>query len=216
MRQYADSHGDEWSPVTVPDPITERILSDSPYERLRAQQFSYLVQPIDRKLLWQSGLLFLLAALLPVLAVLPASIRTSYLPNVVIASPKVAFLALVAVLIVAGTGVGHALVEYARLRLQPLDEGQARELVTLEGLCSMLGFGTGGFATLVTYALVLIGFGGQEALNAFLEAGGGNPFAPSAFGVTVGMVAITALVSAAALQLAAASLHLQAVRLEQT
>lgn len=192
------------------DPIAERLLSDSPYQRLRARQFSYFVQPISRKLVWQSYLLFSLAALLPILAALPSGIRDAYLPDVATGTPKLAFVAFVAVVFVAGTGLGHAVVEAARLRLRPLDEAHARELVTLEGLCSMLGFGTGGLATAATYALVALGFAGRETLEAFLAAGGGNPFAASNLGVTVGFVAIVALLSAVALQFLSAYLGVRA------
>jgi hypothetical protein len=201
---------DALTSVSPDDPITQRVLSDSPYDRLRARQFSYFAQPIDRKLAWQSYLLFALAALLPVLATFPAEIRRTYFADVAAASPKLAFIALVAVVFVAGTGVGHAIVETARLRLQPLDERQARELVTFETLCSMLGFGTGGFATLSTYVLVIMGFGGEQTLDAFLALGGGNPFVSSGLGVSVGIVAVTALVSGVLLQVLSAHLHVRA------
>ncbi len=196
--------------MSFDDPIAEKLLSDSPYERLRARQLSYFVQPIDRKLAWQSYLLFALAGLLPVLSVLPATVRRAYLPTVASSSPKLAFVALVAVVFVAGTGVGHALVEYFRIERGPLDERQARELVTFESLCSMLGFGTGGLATVSTYALVLLGFGGRDLLSAFLAAGGGNPFEPSTLGVTVGFVAVVALLCAVALQTLSAYLYVRA------
>ena len=199
--------------VRPDDPIAERLLSDSPYERLRARQFSYFAQPIDRKLALQSYLLFALAAILPLLAVFPPALRRTYFADVATASPKLAFVALVAVVFVAGTGIGHAVVEHARLRLRPLDERQARELVTVETMCSMLGFGTGGFATLATYLLVALGFGGERALDALLAAGGGNPFAPSNLGVTVGTVAVLALVSGVALQTLSAHLHVRGVLL---
>jgi hypothetical protein len=192
------------------DPIARRLLSDSPYERLRARQFSYFAQPIDRKLEWQSYLLFALAALLPILATLPPSIRETYFADAASASPKLAFIALVAVVFVAGTGLGHAIVERRRLCRQPLDERQARELITFETVFSMLGFGTGGFATLSTYVLVLIGFGGEATLSTLLAAGGGNPFAPNDLGVSVGTVVVLALVSAAVLQVLSAHLHVRA------
>lgn len=197
--------------VRPDDPIAERVLSDSPYERLQARQFSYFAQPIDRKLALQSYLLFALAALLPIIAAFPPGLRRVYFADVAAASPKVAFIALVAVVFVAGTGVGHAIVEHVRLRLRPLDEHQARELVTFETLCSMLGFGTGGFATLSTYVLVLMGFGGERLLDAFLALGGGNPFAPSNLGVSVGTVTVLALVSGVALQVLSAHLHVRAM-----
>jgi hypothetical protein len=196
--------------VSIDDPLAEKLLSDSPYDRLRARQFSYFRQPIDRKVAWQSYLLFALAAFLPVLSLVPSSIRLTYLGDVATASPKVAFIALVAVVFVAGTGVGHALVGHFRLRRRPLDERQARELVTFEAVFSMLGFGTGGLATLTTYALVLVAFGGEEVLARLLAAGGGNPFAPNDLGVTVGMVTVVALVAGVVLQTVSAHLHVAA------
>lgn len=204
--------GSEAPPGMYPDdPIAERILSDSPYDRLRARQFSYFNQSIDRKLALQSYLLFALAALLPVLAFVPASVRRTYIADIATSSPRLAFVAFVAVVFVGGTGVGHALVEHARFRLQPLDERQARELVTFETLCSLLGFGTGGFATLTTYLIVFLGFGGESALDALLAAGGGNPFAPSELGVTVGTVAVLAMVSGVALQVLSAHFHVRSI-----
>lgn len=182
------------------DPITERVLSESPYDRLRAQQFSYFPQPVDRKLAWQSYLLFALALLLPVLALTPASIRQAYFAEVATATPKVAFVALVATVLVAGAGVGLSVTERVRLSRQPLDEHTARDIVTFEELFSVVGFGTGGFATLSVYVLVLLGFGGHQVLDSFLAVGGGNPFASSNLGATVGTVAVTALVCAVVLQ----------------
>jgi hypothetical protein len=201
--------------VSFDDPIADMLLSDSLYDRLRARQLSYFAQPIDRKLTWQSYLLFALAALLPVLWFLPSGVREAYLPTVASSSPKLTFVALVAVVFVSATGVGHAFVEYVRVRFYPLDERQARDLVAFEGLCSMLGFGTGGLAAFSTYALVLLGFGGRDLIEAFLAAGGGNPFAPSALNITVGLVAVVALLSAVGLQLLSAYLHVRAVRFDR-
>lgn len=47
-----------------------------------------------------------------------------------------------------------------RFGLEPsLTEVQALELFNLESLCSLVGFLTGGFATLDTYVFLLVGFG---------------------------------------------------------
>lgn len=182
------------------DPIADRVLSESPYDRLRVQQFSYFAQSVDRKLAWQSYLLFALALLLPVLALTPASIRQEYFADVATATPKVAFVALVATVLVAGAGVGLSVTERVRLGRQPLDERTARDIVTFEELFSVVGFGTGGFATFSVYALVLLGFGGHRLLDSFLAVGGGNPFASSNLGATVGSVAVTALICAVVFQ----------------
>lgn len=201
--------------MPLDDPIARKLLSDSPYDRLHVRQFSYFKQPIDQKLAWQSYLLFAIAALLPVLALTPPSIRRTYFADVATATPKIAFVALIALIFVAGAGAGLAITEHVRLRAQPLDERLARELITFETLCSMIGFGTGGCATLAVYLFVLMGFGGQEVLDAFLAVGGGNPFAPSDLGVTVGVVATTALVSGVVLQTLSAYFHVRVVLHDQ-
>ena len=191
------------------DPIARKVLSDSPYDRLHVRQFSYFTQPIDRKLALQSYLLFVIAALLPVLALTPPTIRQTYLTDVAAATPKLAFLALLALIFVAGAGVGLAVTEYVRLRARPLDERLAREIVTFETLCSLIGFGTGGCATLAVYLCVLLGFGGPEVLDTFLAAGGGNPIAPSGVGISVGVVTTIALVAGVVLQTLSAYFHVR-------
>jgi hypothetical protein len=191
------------------DPIARKVLSDSPYDRLHVRQFSYFTQPIDRKLAWQSYLLFALAALLPILAVTPPAIRRTYFADVASATPRFVSVALVAVVIVSVAGFGLAVAEHVRLRARPLDERLAHEIVTFETLCSLLGFGTGGCATVGSYLFVLLALGGQDALDAFLAFGGGNPFVPSGLGISVGIVATTALVVGVVLQTLSAYFHVR-------
>lgn len=192
------------------DPIADALLGESTYERERLRAFGWFKQSIPRKLALQSYILFALAALLPIAAFLPPSIRETYFAEVAAASPKLAFLGLVAVVLVFGTGIGHALVGVRRVALEPaLTELQARELVNIENVCSLLGFFTGGVATVLTYALLLLGFGGESALEAFMSAGGGNPFTASAVGVEVGTVAVTAMVGAVLMRFLSAYVHVR-------
>jgi hypothetical protein len=199
--------------VNPDDPIADALLGDSAYERVRVERWSLFKQPIPRKLAIQSSILFALAAILPVAAFLPGEVRESYLQEVAAASPKVALLALLAVAVVALTGIGHAGVGIQRFRLEPsLTERQALELFNLESLCSTLGFLTGGFATVVTYAFLLLGFGGTTALEAFVQYGGGNPFAASGVDLNIATVAVAALVGAVVLRVLSVYLFVESVR----
>jgi hypothetical protein len=194
------------------DPIADALLGESTYERERIRAFGWFKQSIPTKLAWQSYLLFLLAAVLPVAAVLPRPVREAYFAEVAAASPKVAFLGFVAVVLVFGTGLGHAVVALRRLALEPgLTEVQARDLVSLENVCSLLGFFTGGVATALTYLLLFVGFGGTAALEAFVAAGGGNPYVASGLGVDVGTVAVTAVVGAVLMQFLSAYVQVRVV-----
>jgi hypothetical protein len=201
--------------VKIDDPIADALLGDSTYQRVRAERWGWFKQPIPKKLAWQSYLLFALAAVLPLTAALPAGVRESPLSDVASTSPKIALLAMVAAVLVAATGLGHAGVGLRRFSLEPsLTEVQALELFNLESLCSLVGFLTGGFATLVTYVFLLVGFGGVEALETYVAAGGGNPFATSTLGVDVASVAVFAMVGAVVLRLLSTYLYVESLRLE--
>ncbi|QCJ46484.1 hypothetical protein [Haloprofundus sp. MHR1] len=198
--------------MSVEDPIADALLGESAYERLQAERHSLFQQSLTRKLTWQSYLLFSLAGLYPALAVLPEAVRRAYLPERIgFAAPKVAFVGLVAVSLVALTGAGHAAVGVWRLRLgRTMNETQARELLNAEAVCSLLGFFTGSFATAMVHAFVLLGFGGVDAVERYVAAGGGNPFAQTGLGVTVVDVSVLALVSAVCLLVSAALLSVEA------
>ena len=56
---------------------------------------------------------------------------------------------------------------------------------------------------------MLLGFGGPEVLDTFLAAGGGNPFAPSGVGISVGVVTTIALVAGVVLQTLSAYFHVR-------
>lgn len=197
--------------MTVDDPIAEALLSDSPYERLRAREFSVLGGALPRKLAWQSYLLLSLAALLPIVGLLPAGVREAYAADAALAAPRWAVVALFAVGAIWLTGLGHAGVALRLLRLGPaISEVQARELLSLENVCSLFGFGTAGFAVLVTYAFVALGFAGLDTLTAY-AAVAGNPFAPSPLPVSIGSVAIAAMVGAVVLKFLSAYVYVESL-----
>ncbi|WP_224335180.1 hypothetical protein [Haloprofundus halobius] len=198
--------------MSVEDPIADALLGESAYERLQAERHTLFQQSIARKLTWQGYLLFSLAALYPALTSLPPTVRRSYFADsVAFSAPKVAFIAMVGVSLVSLTGVGHAAVGVWRLRLgRSMGEPKARELLNVEAVCSLLGFVTGGFATAMAHAFVLLGFGGVDAVEGYVAAGGGNPFTQAGFGVDVVTVSVVALVSGVCLLILAAVLSMEA------
>ncbi|WP_129113292.1 hypothetical protein [Halegenticoccus tardaugens] len=182
----------------IEDEIARAMLSESPYERLRMRRFSYFKQSIPRKLAWQSGLLVLLALVLPIAATLPPAVKASFSGgSVLAASPKIALLGAFAAVIEIGTAGCLGGVALRRLRLEPtLTERQARTLLNLEDVASMVGLVTGGFAVLLTNAFFLLGHGGAATVAAYVDAGGQNPFGSSEVGVSVAGVSIVAAVAA--------------------
>ncbi|SEO69151.1 hypothetical protein SAMN04487948_104200 [Halogranum amylolyticum] len=183
----------ESDPLT--DPIADAILGGSTYERLRLQRFSFFKQPVPRKLAWQSGLLFVLALVLPLAAGYPAETKAlfaSHSPTA--ASPKMLLLGLVGGGIELGTASALVAVTVRRLQLEPdLTEDAARRLLNVEDVATLVGVVTGGFAVLLTLAFFVLGYAGPEAVAAFVESGGTSPFAPSGVGVSVTTLAVAAL-----------------------
>ncbi|GAA0219659.1 hypothetical protein [Halobaculum roseum] len=195
------------------DPIAAAILSESAYERTRYREFGWFNQSLTRKLTVQSYLLHLLAAVLPVLAMLPGEIRTAYLgeplPD---AAPAVGVAALAAAVVVAVGGVGLiAVALFLLARGDSLDDETARAVRSVERVCSMTGLVTGGVATLAVYSLALMGFGGIEAVRAWTAAGGGNPYAPSGVHLPLATVAVAVLGLGVGLRVAAAYLRSRGV-----
>jgi hypothetical protein len=193
------------------DPITEAIVGDSAYDRLRAVQFGVFKQAIHRKIAWQSYLLLALAALLPLGALLPTSTRMTYLTGqLATASPRVMILGFVGAVLLVGTGLGHAGVAIRRLSLEPnLTETQAQELLGIENVCSTLGLGTATLAVVITYAVFAIGFGGANVVGTYVEVMGADPFAASDVGLDIASIAVFALVGAVVLQLLSAFVYVE-------
>ena len=144
-------------------------------------------------------MLLSVAAILPLAAFLPVGVREQYLPVVATSTPKIAFVALVGLVLATLTALGHLFVAW-RTRTD-VDEATARDLVTLENACSLLGFATAGVAIAVSHAFVLLGYG---PLDAYVALGGGNPFVSSAIAPPLWAVALLALALGVSLRLAAA------------
>jgi len=195
----------------IQDPVANALLGDSTYERLRQLRYSPFGQPIPTKLVWQSGLLFLLALMLPVMAAFPAEVRAMLGGTAVSASPKVLILGLVGGVVVFGGGLTLTAVGFLRVHLEPrMTERLAHRLLSLEDVASLLGIGTGGLAIVVTMAYVLMGYVGVRAVEWYIDTMGLSPFAPSGVEpVTVGGVATLAFVGSVALLVASQALHIE-------
>ncbi|MEF8788496.1 MAG: hypothetical protein V5A61_00070 [Haloarculaceae archaeon] len=193
------------------DPVANALLGDSTYERLRQLRYSPFGQPIPTKLVWQSGLLFLLALMLPVMAAFPAEVRAMLGGTAVSSSPKVLILGLVGGVVVFGGGLTLTAVGFLRVHLEPrMTERLANRLLSLEDVASLLGIGTGGLAIVVTMAYVLMGYVGIRAVEWYIDTMGLSPFAPSGVEpLTVGGVATFAFVGSVALLVASQALHME-------
>ena len=194
---------DQNSPDDVDDPITQRVLSDSAYDRIRAERFTHFRQPIARKLAIVGVLLGSLTLALPLYSLYPAD-AAAYVPSIDpgVASPTVVLLGTVAVGIEFGTAVLLVGAGLYRARNEPLTESQAISVFNVENFATYVGFGTGGFVVAVTMCLFALGLGGAESLGWYAETMASNPFRSTGLGFTVTHFATVALSVALAVALA--------------
>ncbi|KTG10592.1 hypothetical protein AUR64_07945 [Haloprofundus marisrubri] len=185
----------------VTDPIASALLEGPQYQRLRARRHSLFKQSIPRKLAWQAAILGALALVLPLAMTLPASTRGLFPGGDPLSStPKILLLGAYAGVIEVVAAAGLLYVGYRRLRTgDSLSEHEARHLLSIEDVSSMISLVTGAFAVVAVDGFFLLGHGGEPAVGAFLAAGGGNPFAGTTVPVTVVGVAVPAAVLAAVL-----------------
>lgn len=171
----------------VPDKITDGLISESHYKRLRMERFSHFKQSVPTKLKWQCGLLIILVFALPLYALFPSTVA-QYLPatDPATASPKVILLGAVGGSIeVVSMSILAATAMY-RLRHEPLSERQARSVLNVEDFASMIGLITGTIAIGITMAYFGMGITGGETVGRYIDTMNGvNPFAASGIGITV-------------------------------
>ncbi|MFC4359147.1 hypothetical protein ACFO0N_14465 [Halobium salinum] len=177
----------------VEDPIASAVLGESAYERLRARRYSLFKQSIPRKLAWQAAILGALTLVLPLAATLPASTRRLFAGgDPLAAAPKILLLGAYAGAIEVVAAVGLCYVGYRRLRQgTELSEREARTLLNVEDVASMISLVTGAAAVAAVDGFFLLAHGG-DAMAAFFEAGGENPFAATPVPVTVLGVTLSA------------------------
>jgi len=176
------------------DPVASALLSDSHYERLRARRYSLLDTSIPQTLALQGVILGALALVLPLAMTLPATVRTLFPGGTPLRSTtKIMLLGSYAGAIETAAVLGLAYVGYRRYRRQgELSEHEARRLLNVKDVATMIGLVTGAAAVVALDGFFLLGHAGRGAISAFLAAGGENPFAATPIPVTVVGVAVPA------------------------
>lgn len=184
----------------VDDPIASALVGGTVYERLRVERFRLFDQSIPAKLALQGVILGALALVWPLAVTLPASTRALFPGgDPLAASPKILLLGAYAGAIEFVAAVGLCYVGYRRLRGGDIDEYEARHLLNVEDVASMISLVTGAAAVLAVNGFFLLGHGGADAVAKLLAAGGSNPFAGTPIPVTVVGVALPAATLALAL-----------------
>jgi hypothetical protein len=141
-----------------------------------------------------------LALVLPLAMTLPDSTQALFPGgDPLTASPKILLLGAYAGAIELMAAVGLCYVGYRRLRGGDIGEAEARHLLNVEDVASMISLVTGTAAVLAVDGFFLLGHGGASAVDELLAAGGSNPFAGTAIPVTVVGVALPSAVLALAL-----------------
>ncbi|MBO4247799.1 hypothetical protein IL252_08225 [Halomicrobium sp. IBSBa] len=180
------------------DGITDAVLSDSAYERVRVLRDSLFAQPIPWKLRVQGLLLAVLAATVPLYWLYPDGVA-SYLTTTdpMTATPRVALLGAFGgtmVLFSAVLLVGAALY---RVEHAPLTEQQAYQVLTVEDFAGGVSLAMGGFAIAITTGSIAMGVFGGDAVGSYVATMGQNPLAGSVYGLSLGSVGIGALSASA-------------------
>lgn len=185
----------------VEDPIATALLGESAYDRLRARRYSLFKQSLPRKLALQAAIMGALALVLPMAMTLPASTRALFPGgDPLAAAPKILLLGAYAGSIVLVAAFGLCYVGYRRLRRgNDLSEREARHLLNVEDVASMISLVTAAAAVAAVDGFFLLGHAGSDAMSAFLAAGGENPFAGTPIPVTVPTVTLAAAGLAVAL-----------------
>lgn len=180
------------------DPITESVLSDSAYERLRYTE-GIITIPVSRVLAIQAGLLAGLALIWPLYALYPGAIA-AHVPTLdpFGAAPKLLLLGVVGWVTELAAALILAGLWYYRQQHAPLSEESARTIYDVEQIAAGLSIVTGGFAIVATVALVSIGVFGEAAITAYLQGiAGDDVFAQTSHGLSVGHLAMLSVVSSA-------------------
>ncbi|KAB1193796.1 hypothetical protein GJR96_10245 [Haloferax sp. MBLA0076] len=183
------------------DPIASALIDGSPYEQLRVRRRSLFKQSISQKLAWQSLILAGLTLVFPLAMTLPPSTRALFPGGDPLgSSPKILVLGAYAGTIVTIAALSLVYVGFRRLqREQSLSEREASHLLNVEEVASLISLITGVLAVVAVDGFFLLGLAGEDAIAAFLAAGGENPFGGAVIPVTVPMVAIPAGLLAAVL-----------------
>lgn len=176
------------------DRITDAVLSNSAYERVRALRASPFGASLGTTITRLAAMLAILSLVLPLFAVFPASTRpylTSLDPTQ--AAPKVLLLGVYGGIMVTLAASLLVWVGVTRIRSAPVDERRATHMVDVETFATYVGYGLGGASITITMGYFCMGLVGGGAVGGYVSAMGGlNPFAEAEVGIPVAYVAATA------------------------
>lgn len=174
------------------DRITDAVLSNSAYDRVRALRASPFRGSMQTTLTRLAALLAVLSLVLPVYAAFPPSTK-QYLPTTdpLQASPKVLMLGVYGAAMITVAAAVLVLAMVTRIRRAPLDEDGASWLVDMETFAAYVGYGLGGASVAITLGYFVLGLVG--AVGGYVDLMGGlNPFAQAKIAVPIAYVAGTA------------------------
>jgi len=179
------------------DPIADALLGESTYERLRVERYALIKRRIPQKLVYQSGLLFALALVVPIVATYPSSVQAAFPGGDPLwSSPLVLWVGVSAGGIQLGTATCLVAVAITRRRYEPhLSESQVHALLNVEDVASMFGLATGGFAILITVGFFLLGHAGVETFTAVVESAPRDPYGQTGVSVSIMTVGAAAAIS---------------------
>lgn len=182
------------------DPIADALLGESTYERLKVERYALIERRIPQKLVYQSGLLFALALVVPIAATYPPSVQAAFPGgNPLWSSPLVLWVGVSAGGIQLVTATCLVAVAIARRRYEPrLSESQVHALLNIEDVASMFGLATGGFAILITVGFFLLGHAGVDTFTAVVESASHDPYGQTDVSVPLITVGVAAAISSCA------------------
>jgi hypothetical protein len=142
--------------------------------------------------------LFALALVVPITAAYPESVQATFPSGDPLwSSPLVLWVGVCAGGVQLGTAACLVTVATVRRRLGVgLSESQARTLLNVEDVASMVGLVTGGFAIVLTIVFFSIGHAGVETFVAVTESAPQNPYEQTDVSVPVIVVGTAAAASA--------------------
>jgi hypothetical protein len=151
---------------------TDRLPVDSEYELIRLQHGFLTRWSIPAKVRRCGYLLVTASATLPLVAFLPAAVRSAYLGAVPqVARLTVTTLMLASVFLLGTGGLGLLVLVAYRSRFETVPEHVAWNLVGLETIFSGMGLVTGTLTVVVTLGLVSVGYAGPTVVESLRVAG---------------------------------------------
>jgi len=145
---------------------------DSEYELIRLQHGFLTRWSLPEKVRRCGYLLVTASAALPLVAFLPAAVRSAYLGTVPqVTRLTVTTLMLASIFLLGTGGLGLLVLVTYRSRFETVPEHVAWNLVGLETIFSGMGLVTGTLTVVVTLGLVSVGYAGPAVVESFRAAG---------------------------------------------